>query len=78
MGVKKAYKINLIKFRQKEIQRHIGNQIKHKIKLLWKNKIALTLFINYNSISDVRKDSQDGSETDKIYPYQVLKYPKSN
>ena len=66
--LEKAHKRNLIKFRETEIQRHIGNRIKHKIELLWKNKIVLTLFINYNSISDVRKDSQDASETDKIYP----------
>ena len=66
--LEKAHKRNLIKFRETEIQRHIGNRIKHKIELLWKNKIVLTLFINYNSISDVRKDFQDASETDKIYP----------
>ena len=50
---------NLIKLRETEIQRHRENPIKHKIKLLSKNKIALTLFVKYNSISDVRKDSQD-------------------
>ena len=47
----KACKGNLIKFKE---------TVKHKIELLWKNKIALTLSVKYNSISDVStKDSQD-------------------
>ena len=42
----KACKRNLIKFRGKEIQKHIENPIKPKIELLQKNKIALTKEIN--------------------------------
>ena len=56
---RKACKVNLIKFRETEIQRRIWNRVKHKIELLWKNKIALTLFVKYNFISDATtKDSQ--------------------
>ena len=47
----KACKGNLIKFKE---------TVKHEVELLWKNKITLTLFVKYNSISDViTKDSQD-------------------
>ena len=57
---RKACKVNLIKFRETEIQRRIWNRVKLKIELLWKNKIALTLFVKYNFISDATtKDSQD-------------------
>ena len=55
----KACKRNLIKSRGTEIQKHIENPIKHKIELSWKIKTALTLFVKYNFISDVRNDSQD-------------------
>ena len=55
----KVCKRNLIKSRGTEIQKHIENTIKHKIELSWKIKIALTLFIKYNFISDVRNDSED-------------------
>ena len=56
----KACKGNLIKFRETEIQRHIWNPVKHKIKLLLKDKVALTLFVKHKSISYAStKDSQD-------------------
>ena len=48
------------------------------MKLKIKHKIALTLFVKYNYISDVRGTLKMPSDTDKTYPYNVLKYPKSN
>ena len=47
------------------------------MKLKIKHKIALTLFVKYNCIS-VRGTLKMPSDTDKTYPYNVLKYPKSN
>ena len=67
----KACKRNLIKLRETKIQRHIENPIKHKIELLWKNKIASTLFKNITPTQMLQRTLKMPSETDKICPYKA-------